>query len=117
MSNHKGVLIAGVLSGLLIISLLVAGLGNIKAVANNNSTAVPQPTQQTQQISNVSDQEALQAWQQYSAELEQAVLTLQSRENNYRTQIDLANQTILQLQDQLNAANNSTSRGFEHDDD
>jgi HPt (histidine-containing phosphotransfer) domain-containing protein len=126
MKIHKGMIATGVLSGLVIITMLVVGLGNIAAVVDKGSAA-PQETKQIPQAANVSNDEALQAWQQYSAELEQAVLTLQARESSYQAQIEMANQTILQLQDELNAANASSSNrltfrteveheGFEHDD-
>jgi len=138
MKNHKGMIATGVLSGLVIITLLMVGLGNIAAVVEKGSVG-PQKTKQIPQDANTntSSDEALRAWQQYSAELEQTIITMQDRENSYQDQIDLANQTILQLQDELNAANSSTSNrmlfryeddheeheehesheGFEHDDD
>ena len=59
--------------------------------------------------SDGSSDEVLQAWQQYSADLEQVVLTMRDRESRYQMQINLANQTIIQLQDELNAANTTTS--------
>lgn len=127
MQRHKGIILTGALSGLVIISLLMAALGNIAAV-NDQSTVVPQEVpqevQQIEQTTNLNNDEALQAWQQYSAELEQAVMIMQNRENTFQTQIQMANQTILQLQEQLNAANRSSvntlgftdDEGFEHDD-
>lgn len=127
MQRQKGIILTGALSGLVIISLLMAALGNIAAV-NDQSTVVPQEVpqevQQIEQTTNLNNDEALRAWQQYSAELEQAVMIMQKRENTFQTQIQLANQTILQLQEQLNAANRSSvnalgftdDEGFEHDD-
>jgi hypothetical protein len=126
MNRYKGIIATGAIAGLVIITLLVVGLGNIGAV-DNKDTAVQQETAQIPQTSDGSNDEVLQAWQQYSADLEQVVLTMRERESRYQMQINLANQTIIQLQDELNAANTTTSsrvvlsnenhEGFEHDDD
>jgi len=118
MNHNKGILAVGVIAGLAIITLLALGLGNVGAVANSG-TAVPQEANQLPlpQTANLTANEALQAWQQYSAELEQTVRTMQGRENTYQSQIDMANQTILQLQDQINAANSATNSGATYTDD
>lgn len=129
MNRTKGILAAGTLTGLVIITLLGLGFSNLGA-ANNDATAVPQVIPQEPQTvtTDPAAAEAVQAWQEYSAELEQTVRVLQERENAYQAQIDSANQTIVQLQDKLNSANsaassivNSGAAGHEehegHDDD
>lgn len=118
MNRIKGILAAGTFTGLVLITLLALGFGGLGASANSG-TAVPQeatalPLEPT---TNLSTDEAVQAWQQYSAELEQTVQTLQNRESTYAAQIDAANQTILQLQDQINSSNKAASSATYHDDD
>jgi hypothetical protein len=129
MNRTKGILAAGTLTGLVIITLLGLGFGNLGALAsgsNESDTAVPQVLPQEPQISTADPaaQDAVQAWQAYSAELEQTVRTLQERENAYQSQIATANQTIVNLQGQANSAASAASssvrvgehEGFEHDD-
>ncbi len=118
MNRYKGFLAAGTFVGLVIITLLALGFGSLKAVADSG-TAVPQEEIQlpVPQTTNLTNDEAMQAWQQYSAELEETVRTMQDRENTYQSQIDMANQTILQLQDQLNIVNSGASSGEAYTDD
>lgn len=111
MNRTKGILAAGTLTGLILITLLGLGLGNLGAAASNSDTAVPQELPQQPQI-NTTDpaaEEAIKAWQEYSAELEQTVRVLQDREAAYQTQLDAANQTIINLQDQINSTNSAAS--------
>jgi uncharacterized protein YlxW (UPF0749 family) len=133
MNRTKGILAAGTLTGLVIITLLGLGFSKLGATADN-TTAVPQEVPQQPQIDTADPaaQEAVKAWQDYSAELEQTVRTLQERENAYQSQINAANDTIVNLQDQVNSANSAASNtvsfgggeheeheeheGFEHDD-
>jgi predicted nucleic acid-binding Zn-ribbon protein len=91
---------------------------------SGGETAVPQeviPQEPQITTTDPAAQEAVQAWQDYSAELEQTVRVLQERENTYQSQIDTANQTIVNLQDQVNGANSTasntvSSRGGEHEE-
>jgi len=110
MNRMKGILAAGTLTGLVIITVLALGFGSLGAVSDSG-TAVPEETFELPlpQPTDDNNDEALQAWQQYSAELEQIVRSMKDRENTYLSQTDLANQTILQLQDQLNAVDSSSS--------
>jgi hypothetical protein len=126
MNRTKGILAAGTLTGLVIITLLGLGFGNLGALAsgsNESDTAVPQVLPQEPQISTADPAaaEAVQAWQDYSAELEQTVRVMQEREAAYQTQIDAANDSIINLQDQINSANSASSSGsgaaYEEDDD
>mgnify|MGYP003832510019 CR=1 FL=1 len=110
MDRMKGILAAGALTGIILITVLVLGFGNLKAL--NDNTAVP-PTVVVNPIampdgtvsltaaqSGAQDTQALQA---YAQQLESALQTMQSREAAYQAQINTANQTVVQLQDQLNA--------------
>lgn len=119
MNRTKGILAAGTLTGLVIITLLGLGFGNLGATKDSN-TAVQQDIPQEPQIDTTDPaaQEAVKAWQDYSAELEQTVRVLQERENAYQTQIDAANNTIVNLQDQINSTGSSTvsSRTSSHEE-
>jgi len=124
MNRTKGILAAGTLTGLVIITLLGLGFGNLSALTGNSSsaTAVPQevmPQEPQIEIVDPAAEEAVKAWQDYSAELEQTVRTLQERENTYQSQIDTANDTIVNLQDQINSTNSTaaSSSGAYYDDD
>lgn len=123
MDRTKGILAAGTLTGLVLITMLALGFGNVSSLFGNDATAVPEtaapaaandmPLPETSSLSN---EEALQAWQQYSAELEQTVNTMQDRENTYQAQLEAANQTILQLQDEINSANSAPAYSDDDDD-
>jgi hypothetical protein len=126
MNRTKGILAAGTLTGLVIITLLGLGFGNLGALAaggNESDTAVPQELPQEPQITTTDPAaaEAVQAWQEYSTELEQTVRVMQEREAAYQSQINSANDTIVNLQDQVNSANSAASSGggafYEDDDD
>ena len=119
MNRKKGILAAGSLTGLVIITLLSLGFRSLGAANNGNETAVQQEIPQQPQIDTTDPaaQEAVNAWQDYSAELEQTVRVMQERENNYQSQIDAANQTIVNLQDQINSSNSAASSGAYYEDD
>jgi hypothetical protein len=121
MNRTKGLLAAGTLTGLVLITLLGLGWGNLGAASGSSDTAVPQTVPQEPQLTTTDPaaEEAVQAWQEYSAELEQTVRVMQDRETAYQTQLDAANQTIVNLQDQINSSNSAASSGgyYEDDDD
>lgn len=122
MNRTKGILAAGTLTGLVIITLLGLGFSNLGAATDGvGGTAVPQegiPQEPQITTTDPAAQEAVQAWQEYSAELEQTVRVLQERENTYQSQIDTANDTIVNLQDQINSTNSvSASNGGAYADD
>ena len=104
MNRKKGILTAGTLTGLVLITILVLGFRNLQAKSDETEVVVPSAEVDAPQTKDLAADEALQAWQDYSIRLEQAVLTLQARDAAYRQQLDAANQTILQLQDQINSA-------------
>ncbi len=122
MNRTKGILAAGTLTGLVIITLLGLGFGNLSALTGNSSsaTADPQVVVPEEPQVNTTDpaaEEAVKAWQDYSAELEQTVRTMQERESAYQSQIDAANNTIVNLQDQINSTNSAASNGGAYYDD
>ena len=96
--------------------ILALGFGNLR-VKSAGDTAVVPPVNEIPlpQTGDLTGEEALQAWQTYSTELEQTVRTMQDRETVYQQQLDGANQTILQLQDQIN--NTNSGRAYDNDDD
>ncbi|MCA9934883.1 MAG: hypothetical protein KC415_13205 [Anaerolineales bacterium] len=124
MNRVKGILAAGTLTGLVIVTLLALGFRNSSAAAADNASPVVIPSEPGV---DPAAQDAVQAWQTYSSELENTVRTLQARETQYQTELAKANQTITQLQDQLNNTNSQTfafsggheheeHEGFDHDD-
>lgn len=124
MNRTKGILAAGSLTGLVLLTMLALGFNRIGAGGEGaGETAVSEPTTLIIQEPPLEPDasQAVQAWQTYGRDLETAVQTMQGREAQYQTEIEAANQTILQLQEQVNAANNtlsaSTSTYYEDDDD
>ena len=113
MNRKKGVLTAGALTGLLLVVLLGLGFGNSQAKSADATAVAPAAVVESlPQTNGMTTEEALQAWQDYSAQLEQTVQTLQGRDAAYQQQLDLANQTIVQLQDQINSANSAPAASF-----
>ena len=124
MNRKKGILAAGTLTGLVLITILGLGFGNLGALASGGSsdTAVQQEIPQQPQVDTTDPAaaEAVQAWQDYSSELEQTVRVMQEREAAYQSQLDQANNTIVNLQDQVNTSNSAASSSgayYENDDD
>lgn len=119
MNRKSGILAAGTLTGLVVIIILVFGMGSLNAAENNSTVLPPAANALTgeQPTADTTNSESLQAWQTYSGELENAVETLQTREGQYQAELNVANQTILQLQDQINAANGAPAAyDDDHDD-
>lgn len=124
MNRLKGILIAGTLTGFILIAVIVL------EVRRANSAGVqaisPDITGQNQPTVGLTGDEAVQAWQAYSRELENTVRVLQERDAQYRAELDAANTTIIQLQDQINSGNqlagfrgheeHEEHEGFEFDD-
>lgn len=105
MNRTKGVLAAGSLTGLIVMTMLALGFQNINAQTNGMGTVEPTPIIIQQPETGAATNEAIQAWQTYSSDLENTVQTMQQREAAYQAQIEAANQTILQMQNQVNEAN------------
>ncbi|RMD53135.1 MAG: hypothetical protein D6835_01310 [Candidatus Thermofonsia bacterium] len=133
MDRMKRILTAGTLTGLVLIIALVFGFGRIKANGNEaaitpeivvNPVVMPDGT--AVDLSSPEGQAA------YTQQLEATLQVMQAREAAYQQQIDAANQTILQMQDQINTQTQSQNlnarftggfsrvgehEGWEHDDD
>jgi hypothetical protein len=108
MNSTKSILAVGTFAGLVLITILALGFGDLQARSTEDTAVAPSAAEiSLPQTNNMSNEEALQAWQAYSAELEQTVRTMQDRDTAYQQQLDAANQTILQLQDQINGANSA----------
>ncbi|MCB8945662.1 MAG: hypothetical protein H6658_18080 [Ardenticatenaceae bacterium] len=108
MTRTKAILAAGTFTGLVLITILALGFGRLQAGAAGETAVTPAALEvQMPQTDGATNEEALKAWQEYSAELEQTVQTMQERDAAYQQQLDVANQTILQLQDQINSANSA----------
>ncbi|MCA9957856.1 MAG: hypothetical protein KC443_02410 [Anaerolineales bacterium] len=94
MTRIKGIIAAGTLTGLVLLTVLALGFRNAGAAKEttvNTATAVTTPQQ-------------LQDMQTYTTQLEDALQTMQAREAQYQQQIEAANQTIHQLQSQSSTA-------------
>ena len=120
MNRIKGILTAGTLTGLVLITALVFGFSK----SNGNGvteTAVPSGIIINPIVvpSEIDTQTAVSGDANYTQQLEGTLQLMQSREAEYQTQIEAANQTILQLQDQVNllAAPVSASEYTEYEDD
>ena len=107
MNRLKGMIAAGTLTGLILITVVVLSIRNANAAAEPASA--PVLITQDQPDASLNGEEAVQAWQTYSAELENTIRVMQDREGQYQTELEAANTTILDLQDQLNNANQSAS--------
>jgi len=131
MNRVKGILAAGTLTGLVLATLLAFGFKSANS-QGQAATAVPeiivQPVIESPTVIDEDTATTIGGNQpdnaDYVQQLEEALLTMQGREALYRDQIDTANQTILQLQDQINsdrvsqaAFNNRANSYQEHDDD
>lgn len=115
MTRIKSILAAGTLTGLVLLTMLALGFGKLSAqndaAPTANNAVLVQPT-----TSNGAA--AVQAWQDYSAQLESTVRTLQDRESQYQAQLEQANQAINQLQNNVNQVNSAPAfgGGFEHEE-
>ena len=117
MNRIKGILAAGTLTGLVLITILALGWDSVGGAAANTPVepaAIVQPM--------ATDAGALQA---QNVQLQNVLQTMQAREAQYQAQIEAANQTITQLESQpvAQSANSRASfsgerehEGFEHDD-
>jgi len=114
MNRTKAILAAGTFTGLVLITILALGFGNLQAKTDGAAEATAVNIQ-LPETTNMTNEQALQAWQEYSAELEQTVQTMQERDAAYQQQLEAANQTILQLQDQMNSANSAPVHYEEHE--
>ncbi len=116
MNRTKAILAAASFTGLLLITILALGSGGLKAKSDADLPEVPTSEAALLQTNGSPSEETLQAWQEYSAQLEQTVRILQQRDAAYQQQLETANSTILQLQQQIN--NISAPRFFEeHEED
>ena len=123
MERTKAILAAGGLTFIVLFSFLIFGLGNGRSdprAAPAAPAALVQPASiQTTSTSgpaalDSTAQQTIAQWQAYSGQLEETLQAMQVRELEYRTQLDAANQTIRQLQNQL--AGQSRARSFEGGD-
>lgn len=118
MNRTKSIIIAASLTGLVLITILALGFGKVGANSVKDVSLPPAATQSSSAgMSNEELQQELQAWQQYSRELEQTVRVMQGREGQYQQQLDTANQVILQLEEEINRGRNIQFRSFFGEDE
>lgn len=115
MNRIKGIIAAGTLTGLILITAIVLGFGQVDA--NGGTAVLPANTAQVEPAGNLDGAEAVQAWQDYSSQLENTVSVLQQRETTYQTQLETANSTIRQLEQQVNGANQTQAQRYEEHED
>ena len=115
MSRTKGILAAGTFTALVLITILALGFGSLQAQSSRNVPLVPATGAGVPPTNSLANEETLQAWQAYSAQLEQTVRILQERDIAYQQQLEASNQTILQLQDQMNGGQSSVGEYEEHE--
>lgn len=111
MSKTKGLLAAATFTGLVLVTILALGFGPLsgsQAKSSGDTSVDPAGESALPTNNNMSNEEAIQAWQEYSAQLEQTVRSLQERDTAYQQQLDEANGTILQLQGQINSSSSPT---------
>jgi hypothetical protein len=116
MNRKRGIVVAGTLTALMLISILAMGFGKLQANTTGEDGAISPSSAELNlpQTGSMTNAEALKAWQTYSTDLENTVRTMQEREALYQQQLDVANQTILQMQDQINTANSGPA-GFDNE--
>lgn len=103
----KNLLIAGAVTGLLLATILALGFrGTVRAAEDPAGSVQPQTLPADMTTTSL---------QAENAQLRSAVNTLLNREGQYQQQLELANQTILQLQNQISQAN-SQLPSFRSDD-
>ena len=115
MNRKKGIIAAGTFTGLILLTILALGFGNLRASSANSGADSSAADISPPATDNVNAEQALQQWQTYGAELEQTVRTLQERDLAYQQQLEQANQTITTLQNQINA-NNSAPAYQDHEE-
>jgi small-conductance mechanosensitive channel len=113
MSRMKGILVAASLTALVLVTFLALGFGNVIAgPAEPTAAAATLSASTTAKTGNGTVEQQLQAWQDYSHELENTVSIMQLREAQYQQQLAAASQAIGQLQAELNELNPSQARPF-----
>ncbi len=118
MNRLKGILVAGTLTGLVLITILALGFDKVRAKpVENTAVTLARPGNSSPATSDTEIKQELQAWQTYSAELEQTVRILQEREAQYQQQLDSANQIIVQLQNELNRTKSARFSDFFGEDE
>jgi len=110
MSRIKAILAAATFTGLVLITILALGPGSLNVQAAANAPEVSASEASTLAANGSPSDETLQAWQQYSTQLEETVRILQQRDAAYQQQLQRANLTIVQLQQQIN--NGNAQRSF-----
>jgi hypothetical protein len=111
MSRIKSILIAGTFTGLILITVLALWPGSLEAQTPAATSSVAAVANDVSLKNSLTSEEALRAWQDYSAQLEQTVRVLQARDQAYQQQLDSASRTIVRLQAQINSDPGSSSIG------
>lgn len=106
MNRTKGIIVAASLTGIVVVAMLALGFGSVIASSADPAGQPPASPEVTSNATNIGDlQQEIEAWKQHSQQLEQTVLIMQQRETRYQQQLASANQTIVQLQNEINNGN------------
>ena len=109
MNRTKSILAAGGLTGLVLLTLLALGWADRGAQAAE-APALPE-------TGGLTNDQALQAWQEYAANLEATVRTMQDREGAYQAELEAANAAINELNAQASSSPVLTGAALSGDDD
>ena len=90
-------------------------MSSSQAQSDAETVAAPATEPTLSAANELTNEETLQAWQEYSMQLEQTIRALQARDADYQQQLNQANITILQLQDQINSSPPPSFKG-EHEE-
>ena len=110
MSRIKAILAAATFTGLVLITILALGTDSLNAQPAADAPNISATEAGSLAANGSPSDETVQAWQQYSAQLEQTVRILQQRDAAYQQQLQRANLTIVQLQQQIK--NGNAQRSF-----
>ena len=134
MNRIKGILAAGTLTGLILATMVAFGFQRPSMGTVEETAVAPEiiinPIVMPEEKVNDTNQVEVQELESYTQQLETALQTMQERESAFQAQINQANQTIIALQDQVNAqidaqaaepifvqAEPTSGDTYEHDED
>ena len=135
MNRIKGILAAGTLTGLILATMVAFGFQRPSTSTVEETAVAPEIiinpiVMPEEQPVNETNQMEVQELESYTQQLETALQTMQERESAFQAQINQANQTIIALQDQVNAqidaqaaepifvqAEPTSGGAYEHDED
>ncbi len=117
MNRTQAFLTAGVLTGVVIIALFWGGIGNSKAAVTAAPGNIVTPDETITEVATQPPASDMQSLLEQNRQLREAVTTLLNREEEYRRQIEAANQQLLAGQNSSVSAGQGIDRLFEEDEE